>query len=221
MGSQRARHLHRTWSHTSKQNFKIAPVTHMLTYVPSSITGLLCHYSHLYAAGDVINLVVYLVRGTLSPDNPPTRDLGVARRKLQFALAQNVVAGRTLVWHAAQILAIANEYLVSTPCEIMRIFMAYVFIMAYSVYGPKADRDPFAVPVRLDLSDQRPHHGQAVGDWMRHGGPARVGSVADIFSDGCFPSLCNNAQAMMQKLRCWGLAEKFTKILQTIGEKGL
>lgn len=171
-----------------------------------------------------MDVAIYLVRGVISPDNQQTRDLDVARRKLRSIFARDVAAGRTLTWHAAQILAIANEYLVSAPCEIMRVFMGYVFIMAYSAYGPRtlaAERDHFAVPVRLDLSDQRPQQRQAIADWIRHGGLARVGSVGDICSDGCLTALSNDAQAMMQRLRCWGLAEKFTKILYIIGEKGL
>jgi hypothetical protein len=171
-----------------------------------------------------MDVAIYLVREVISPENQQTKDLDLARQKLRSIFAQDVQAGRTLTWHAAQILAIANEYPVSAPCEIMRVFMGYAFIMAYSVYSPRAlaaERDHFAVTVRLDVPDQQPQQKQAVADWIRHGGPARVGSAGDICSDGCLAALSNDAQAMMQELRCWGLAEKFTKIMHIVGEKGL
>lgn len=170
-----------------------------------------------------MDVAIYLVRSIISPASEKTEGVEVARKKLRSTFTQDLRAGRTLVWHAAQIVAVANEYLVSAPCEIMRVFMGYVFIMAYSAYGPRtsSERGHNAAPVRLDVSDQRPVQKRAIADWIRLGGPAGIGSVADICTDKCVPSISKDAQVIMRKLESWGLAEKFTKILYIIGERGL
>jgi hypothetical protein len=171
-----------------------------------------------------MDVALYIVRGIISPANGQVESLGLARDRLRSIFAQDVRAGRTLVWHAAQIVAIANEYLVSAPCEIMRVFMGYVFIMAYSVYGPRTSAQlghQAALAVRLDLSDRMPQQKRAVADWIRSGGPAGVGSVVDICMDDCLSCISRDAQIIMQKLKCWGLAGKFTKILYILGERGL
>ncbi|EHK17818.1 uncharacterized protein TRIVIDRAFT_123833, partial [Trichoderma virens Gv29-8] len=103
-----------------------------------NISGLLCNYSHLYAAEDIMDAVIYIVRHHISQDCLEHRyNIDVAQMRLRSAFANDPHKGRMLLWHAAQIVGIANEYLVSAPCEIMRVFMAYTFIMAYSTYGPR------------------------------------------------------------------------------------
>ncbi|KAM0279744.1 hypothetical protein ACHAQH_004435 [Verticillium albo-atrum] len=186
-----------------------------------NITGLLCHYSHLYAANDVMDVIIYIVRSLTSQNSMQHKGIEVARKRLRSAFAKDAKSGRKLVYHAAQIIAVANEYLVSAPCEIMRAFMGYIFILAYSTYGPRAQLlAGERASLRLDLPDHQPTQKHATLEWIENGGPAGLGSVTNILADGCVPAISRDAQLMMQRLKCWGLAEKFTKILHIFEVNG-
>ena len=172
-----------------------------------------------------MDTIVYMVRNRISPRGPKQLyAMGVARKRLRSTFARDVRTGRRLLWHAAQVVAVANEYLVSAPCEIMRVFMAYIFILSYSAYGPQVTNRSGKEPIRLDLAEadrESEEQIQAVSEWIREGGPARLGSVEDICAEGgCVQDISRDAQVMMQRLRCWGLAEKFTRILHVFEVDG-
>ncbi|KAF5585063.1 heterokaryon incompatibility protein het-E-1 [Fusarium pseudoanthophilum] len=188
-----------------------------------NIASLLCHYSHLCAANGVLDLILSIVRGLISTEARVHDGLKVARNRLKLTFARDPKTARRLCWHAAQIVAIANEYLVSAPCEIMRVFMGYIFIIAYSAYGDHTRSSPIEVTqsVRLDLHDQNLSHRRVVVKWIEVGGPASSGSVPDIGADGCVPAISTDAQEILKKLQCWGLAHKFTKVFQVLETKGL
>ncbi|KAF4334957.1 hypothetical protein FBEOM_11214 [Fusarium beomiforme] len=188
-----------------------------------NIASLLCHYSHLCAANGVLDLILSIVRGLISSEPQRYTGIDVARNRLKMTFAKDPKTARRLCWHAAQIVAIANEYLVSAPCEIMRVFMGYIFIIAYSTYGEHSRAAPNEVAqgVRLDLHDQNLSHRRVVVRWIEKGGPATVGSVPDVGVDGCIPAISNDAQEILKKLKCWGLAHKFTKVFQVLEAKGL
>ncbi|KAF5700769.1 hypothetical protein FGLOB1_10561 [Fusarium globosum] len=188
-----------------------------------NIASLLCHYSHLCAANGVLDLILSIVRGLISTEPRVHDGIKMARNRLKLTFARDPKTARRLCWHAAQIVAIANEYLVSAPCEIMRVFMGYIFIIAYSAYGDHTRSSPMEVTqsVRLDLHDQNLSHKRVVVRWIEVGGPASSGSVPDIGADGCIPAISSDAQEILKKLQCWGLAHKFTKVFQVLEAKGL
>ncbi|KAF5562337.1 hypothetical protein FNAPI_3233 [Fusarium napiforme] len=188
-----------------------------------NIASLLCHYSHLCAANGVLDLILSIVRGLISTEPRVHEGIKVARNRLKSTFARDPKTARRLCWHAAQIVAIANEYLVSAPCEIMRVFMGYIFIIAYSAYGDHTRTSPMEVTqsVRLDLHDQNLSHRRVVVKWIEVGGPASSGSVGDIGAEGCVPAISADAQEILKKLQCWGLAHKFTKVFQVLETKGL
>ena len=169
-----------------------------------------------------MEIIVYIVRNLMSQDPSQQRSLELARKRLRTIFARDPRAARTLVWHSAQIVAIANEYLVSAPCAIMRSFMGYIFILAYSAYGHHTSQADAKPPVRLDsASDSSTAQQAAIETWIRTGGPASVGSVEDICAPGRVLAISRDAQSIMQKLHSWGLAGKFTRILSTLGAKGI
>ncbi|KAF5579560.1 uncharacterized protein FSUBG_13596 [Fusarium subglutinans] len=190
-----------------------------------NIASLLCHYSHLCAANGVLDLILSIVRGLISTEPRVHDGIKVARNRLKLTFARDPKTARRLCWHAAQIVAIANEYLVSAPCEIMRVFMGYIFIIAYSAYGDhshtRSSTMEVTQSVRLDLHDQNLSHRRVIVKWIEVGGPASTGSVPDIGTDGCVPAISTDAQEILKKLQCWGLAHKFTKVFQVLETKGL
>lgn len=164
-----------------------------------------------------MDLIVHIFRTSATQSNPPDQSLLSAKRRLESLLAKNPCKARELAWHAAQIVAVANEYLVSAPCEIMRVFMGYIFILAFAKFGPQPPPEAGFEPclVRLDLSNRLPGQLTAIKTWIDVGGPASIGMVTNIYSDGGLKAISHEAQSMLRKLRYWGLAKKFIRILES------
>ncbi|CAK7226802.1 hypothetical protein SEUCBS140593_006365 [Sporothrix eucalyptigena] len=239
-----------------------ATVADLISY---NIASLIGHYSHLYTAQDVLDIILYIVRNTVAQGARKLqyhKGIQMAKRRLVATLSRDPQEARRLVYHAAQIVAVANDYLVSAPCEILRLFMGYTFLIVFAAYCPNSHR--FQIPgpptqqqqpahqaplpfgsnpsmptlslaspmpptmlqqqppitpttsvIQLDIPSHRIASPSDVDNWIAHGGPAAIGSVPNLFAEGGALAISRDAQAMLQRLKCWGLAEKFTKILQS------
>ena len=99
--------------------------------------------------------------------------------------------------------------------------MGYIFILAFSdtfaKFGPRLSLDATSesYAVRLDLSNSIEGQKAAVTKWIEVGGPASIGSVKNIYSDGGLKAIGQEAQTMLRKMRFWGLAKKFIRILES------
>lgn len=199
-----------------------------------NIASLIGHYSHLYTAQDVLDIILYIVRNTVAHGAHRLRHhkgIQMAKRRLVATLSRDPQEARRLVYHAAQIVAVANDYLVSAPCEILRLFMGYTFLIVFAAYCPDGYRFqlpdtaasgvPSSGAIQLDIPSHRIASTADVDNWIAHGGPAAIGSVPNLFADGGALAICRDAQAIMQRLKNWGLAEKFTKILQNFESTAL
>ncbi|KIY01633.1 uncharacterized protein Z520_03185 [Fonsecaea multimorphosa CBS 102226] len=182
-----------------------------------NLTALICHYSHLYSADEAMDLIVHIFRSSASQSRELDQSLVSAKRRLRSMLVKNPTKARNLAWHAAQIIAVANEYLVSAPCEIMRTFMGYIFILAFAKFGPQPCSDPgyASCPVRLDLPNRIEGQRTAIATWIENGGPASIGAVENIYSTGSLEAISQEAQAMLRKMRFWKLSNKFSRILES------
>src|ERR1700761_1049091 len=111
------------------------------------------------------------------------------------------------------------EYLVSAPCEIMRVFMGYIFILAFAKFGPQPASDSAyayaTCPVRLDLPNRIDGQRTAIATWVDNGGPWGIGAVESIYSPGSLEAISEEARTMLRKMRFWGLAKKFSRILES------
>jgi hypothetical protein len=166
---------------------------------------------------EIMDLVVLLARNNVGPQNGarnPEFNIIRAKRRLASLLAANLHQTRTLVWHAAQIISIANEYVVSAPCEILRIFMGYAFILAVAKYCPQTST-PSGQQVHVQLA--RPCQNDAqkvlVAEWIEHGGSAAIGDAVNFCTPDGIRIISREAQLLLHKMRVWGLSEQFTKIL--------
>ncbi|GAD92017.1 conserved hypothetical protein [Paecilomyces variotii No. 5] len=192
-----------------------------------NIAQLIIHYCNLYSSEDVMDLVVYIVRNVAARD--ASADLQLienAKQRLKTKLACDPCRSRRLIWHAAQILAIANQYLVSAPCEILRIFMGSIFLMAFAKYsGSPVDYDggnePNLPSIKLDeIDDMGGRESQLVTNWIQHGGPACITGVEDIYSEEFASHVSAQTQSLLQRIQYWGLSRKFVKILQIFQDAG-
>jgi hypothetical protein len=166
-----------------------------------------------------MDLVVYIFRGGVRERKKQSKlELAYAKRRLASVLAKDPQETRKMVWHAAQIIAMAREYFIHAPCETMRVFMGHIFILAFSKYGcltePRLQTQHQLPLVRLDQPTWREEQKPAIKRWIELGGPASVGSVEDIYDATCLERLKQDALQMMREMRVWGLGRKFCKVLE-------
>jgi hypothetical protein len=166
-----------------------------------------------------MELVVFIVRVvTTSRRAQAETSLAAAKQQLEAKFAGDPRRTRRLVWHAVQITAVASEYLVSAPCEILRIFMGCIFLMTFAKYGRtslhKSSHDRPGPPVRLDDLAVNDNQKNLIMDWIQHGGQASIAGLEDIYSDELASHVSHLAQSLLARIQYWGLSQKFVKILQ-------
>lgn len=165
-----------------------------------------------------MELVIFIVRVVTTSRRAQTEtNLAAAKQQLEAKFAGDPPRTRRLVWHAVQITAVANEYLVSAPCEILRIFMGCIFLMTFTKYGrtslDKSSHDRAGAPVRLDDLAVNDNQRQLITDWIQYGGPATIAGL-DIYSDELASHISHLTQTLLSRIQYWGLSLKFVKILQ-------
>ncbi|KAJ5815637.1 hypothetical protein N7474_007414 [Penicillium riverlandense] len=179
-----------------------------------------------YNVDDVMELVLYIVRHLpTTPQSPHYEVVNAAKRKLKTEFARDPRCTRKLIWHAAQITAVANGYLVSAPCEILRVFMGAILLMAVTKYSPgsmgsgKRAVSPESQPsIRLDQIDTDDEAAKVAEAWIQHGGPANVLGVDNISSKELGITIYTRTQTLLEEVQFWGLSRKFIKILQLFQE---
>jgi hypothetical protein len=94
--------------------------------------------------------------------------------------------------------------------------MGYTFILAFARFGPPPSSEPAytSTPVRLDLSNRASGQRAAIKNWIEHGGPWAIGAV-EIYHPGSLEAISEDARIMLRKMRFWGLAKKFSRILES------
>ena len=102
----------------------------------------------------------------------------------------------------------------------MRVFMGYTFILAFARFGPTSESNFTSCPVRLDLSNRMEGQRTAIATWIENGGAWGIGAVQSIYSPGSLDAISEEARAMLRKMRFWGLARKFSRILESFEFEG-
>lgn len=197
----------------------VASPTDVSGLLNSHITMLISHYSHLHAHSDLLDLLVYVVRSSVQSPLSEPLSTTTATQKLAAGLEGHPQQSRHLAWHAAQIVAIARKFLVPAPCEILRVFMGYTFLMAFARYGPHGPYLPHLqelddqICVRLDVIHPSPEQKGITERWVLHGGRAAVGPIENICDKDAFSEIKQQALQTLDSLRHWGLAERFSSVL--------
>ncbi|KAK1255973.1 hypothetical protein MKX07_008232 [Trichoderma sp. CBMAI-0711] len=175
-------------------------------------TQMIRHYSQLSLNTDVMGLITYIAREAASRSSANSRtSLRWAQQKLIDLFAMDPPKSRQYIWHAGQMVRIAKVYTAIAPCDNLRIFSAYLAIIAFAKYGPSSLRDVDGVePFQADAW---PVCETDVERWLQSGGPARIGSCHRI-QVGCSTDLImQDAFQVLNRLENWGVAERFISIL--------
>ncbi|TFB03238.1 hypothetical protein CCMA1212_004736 [Trichoderma ghanense] len=180
-------------------------------------TKMIRHYAQLSLYTDVMDLITYIARVAASPSSPNSRtSLRWAQQKLIDHFAVDPTKSRQYIWHAGQMIRIAKIYAVFAPCDNLRIFSAYLAIIAFAKYGPSSLRDVDGVePFQADAW---PFSDAEVERWLQTGGPARIGSCHRIQVGCSTDQIMQDAFQLLYRLENWGIAERFFKILVHFNE---
>ncbi|PTB70510.1 hypothetical protein BBK36DRAFT_1165035 [Trichoderma citrinoviride] len=180
-------------------------------------TKLIRHYAQLSVYTDVMDLITYIARVAASPSSPNSRtSLRWAQQKLIDHFAVDPPKSRQYIWHAGQMIRIAKVYAVFAPGDNLRIFSAYLAIIAFVKYGPSSLRDVDGVePFQADAW---PFCEAEVERWLQAGGPARIGSCHRIQVGCSTDQIMQDAFQMLYRLENWGISERFFNILVHFNE---
>ncbi|KAL5088214.1 hypothetical protein Trisim1_006887 [Trichoderma cf. simile WF8] len=177
-----------------------------------SSTKLIRHYTHLTVYSDVMDLITYIARAAASRQSPNCRtSLRWAQQKLIEQFAQRPYKSRQYVWHAGQMIRIAKIYAMFVPCDNLRIFTAYLTILAFAKYGPRSLRD--VEGVETFPIDRWPQEEKDIENWLQFGGPAKMGSCTGIQAGCRTENLIQESFHMLYRLEHWGISERLFSVL--------
>ncbi|KAM0465388.1 hypothetical protein ACHAPV_001435 [Trichoderma viride] len=131
--------------------------------------------------------IMYAIRyitlaATSSPAGSHHAELPVMQQKLILEFASVPYHARLYVYNAGQMFRTARESPLVTPVDYLRIFTAYLAILAFVKYGPSSRYDVLGVdPFHADVF---PFFPTSSDRWLEHGGPATVGDCG-VFYPGC------------------------------------
>ncbi|KAF1817166.1 hypothetical protein P152DRAFT_478193 [Eremomyces bilateralis CBS 781.70] len=208
-----------------------------------NITCLIYHHANLYSQQEMMEMIILICQNGTSPND---MELDMAKTRLQMVLASDPVHARRLVYHAASIIAISRECTVNTPCEIMRVFDAYAYVLAFVKFGPEkrktrsSIRESCAVnlstpatasgtlaneasesedSVRLDRIPWSRTVAQqnAVVLWInKNCGYPSIDDAHDIYEDGSYAKLKAIALQAIENLSVWDLSRRFYSTIESL-----
>lgn len=103
----------------------------------------------------------------------------------------------------------------AVPSEVFRIFVAFLFILAFSRYGPKPSNPPSALRLRLDRPCRGPIDKTTMDTWVQQGGIASIAYVMDILDNTAVSALRCVGMSFLNRMNQWGLAQRFIGILNS------
>ncbi|ODV88918.1 hypothetical protein CANCADRAFT_3561 [Tortispora caseinolytica NRRL Y-17796] len=164
------------------------------------------HFVYLYAAREVLDLLLILVR---YGQNERDRAADGLKRILQ---SQPVVA-RELAWHCAQIIGISSNFFLCAPSEIMRVFMATMYLYVFSMLSLPPDPSN---PMELKEVTVLDKVGHGVQAWRERGGPVALSKVPDLYSASAPGQVLEVGLLTLRNLQNWGLTQKFVNAIRFI-----
>lgn len=205
------------------------------------------HYSHLYATRDIVDLAISLVKHSGSTNfkermdrinrikNIFSSDMGSARelawvRSTSYHITYSLpFANMLILQHAGQILAAGRRFGLHTSSDCLRVFIAGVYLYAFARYFPfrsslpsVAEEHAVSLPsdvVKLDSLASSPTN-ENIRYWIKHGGRARLEHIDDLYTIEGAREVLRLVESLLQRMKLWGICEKFLKVVQEILQTG-
>ncbi|KAK1252584.1 hypothetical protein MKX08_003771, partial [Trichoderma sp. CBMAI-0020] len=145
------------------------------------------HSNHFGLCTRIMYAIRFITLAAISPPSDSQHaELPVMQQRLIQELASVPQHARLYVYNAGQMFRTARESPLVTPVDYLRIFTAYLAILAFVKYGPSSRYDvPGVDPFHADVFPFFPTRSDR---WLEHGGPATVGDCG-VFYPGCSTEL--------------------------------
>ncbi|KIW29089.1 uncharacterized protein PV07_04929 [Cladophialophora immunda] len=197
--------------------------------------GVAGHYSHIFGAGKIVDLVTRVARKRASgldmsrlPNNT-----GFASSSTNKATAVDETAAiaafgeepeiiREIMWHASQVCYLQRRHPFNSPLEPLSVFLAGITLWATCKYFcPHQASMRVGPSIQLDepsfCSSQRAS--QAVKDWIKNGGKTFLEGVGDVQDPEAPSRVLQLSVDMTRRLKVWQMAsnvsEIFVRLLQS------
>lgn len=173
---------------SSAKLFRLVQVLANHTIDSMLSTFKLTHQSNHFS---LCTRIMYAIRFiTLAAISPPTdshhAEVPAMQQRLLLEFASVPYHARLYVYNAGQMFRTARESPLVTPVDYLRIFTAYLAILAFVKYGPSSRYDvPGVDPFHADVF---PFFPTSSDRWLEYGGPATVGDCG-VFYPGCSTEL--------------------------------
>lgn len=200
-------------------NESLSSPTSTAEVVNLNVTCLSTSYTDLITRTSAMDLIIFIFRSSgREQSSRLSSELTRAKEHLRSTLARNPLDTRRSAISAANIVNVARECTSFTPCEVMRLFNGFAYLLAFARFFPfEAFQQPTTDrTVRLDvLPWRRTRQDEAeLKLWVERGGGASLAPVGDICDQSNFAKLKQEGLHALNELRTWGLARKFYRVLQ-------
>jgi hypothetical protein len=199
-------------------------ISHAINLRQTLRVAVAIHYSHIFAAGQIVDLVTRAARmwaaGYETPDGTPragkrtdqTMDNALGAITQHFK--QDPPAARELAWHASQVLCIQRHYPLNSPHEPLSVFLAGIILWAFAKCYIMTPEERNTSPIRLDapMFASNTTTGLARRTWIEKGGQAAVEAVGNIFQPEAPMQILTVFAEMTQRLKVWGMGAKISGV---------
>ncbi|KIX99392.1 uncharacterized protein Z520_04968 [Fonsecaea multimorphosa CBS 102226] len=197
--------------------------------------GVAGHYSHIFGAGKIVDLVTHVARkraagfdmsrithNTAFASSTANKATGVDETAAIAAFAEDPEMIREMMWHASQVCYLQRRHPFNSPLEPLSVFLAGITLWASCKYFcPHQPSMRVGPSIQLDepsfCSSQR--SSQAVKDWIKNGGKTFLEGVGDVQDPEAPSRVLQLSVDMTRRLKVWQMAsnvsEIFVRLLQS------
>ncbi|KIW79435.1 hypothetical protein Z517_06047 [Fonsecaea pedrosoi CBS 271.37] len=196
--------------------------------------GVAGHYSHIFGAGKIVDLVTRVARKrasvfdmtrlsntTGSASNTNNKGAAVDEAATIAAFGEHPEIIREMMWHASQVCYLQRRHPFNSPLEPLSVFLAGITLWASCKYFCPHQASMRTGPsIQLDepsfCSSQRAS--QAVKDWIKNGGKTFLEGVGDVQDPEAPSRVLQLSVDITRRLKVWQMAsnvsEIFVRLLQ-------
>lgn len=185
-------------------------------------TTHIIHITHLYTAGDLMNLFFPFLRKVLLRRTAENKN--IRSRLIQWAEADPSRV-RTVAYHCAQLLALTREFTDNLTLEPFHVFYAGVLLMIMARLMPVVQDDQLRnASLNIDhLSVPDDPTSIKISNWVRDGGDAVVGihGVPVLCSKTGWSQILEETIEMLKRMKIWGIAQNLLRVVLKIRNEDL
>ncbi|UKZ84833.1 uncharacterized protein TrAFT101_000721 [Trichoderma asperellum] len=178
----------------------------------SSRLKVIRHSDHFGLCTRILYTIRFITLAAIS--SPPCSyhtELPLMQQRLIQEFANAPYHARLYVYNAGQIFRVTRENPLVTPVDYLRIFTAYLAILAFVKYGPSSENDMSGGdPFQADVF---PFFPTSSDKWLEFGGPATIGDCG-VFYPGCSTEqIMRDASSQLCSSYGWKLKRRFYHVL--------